>query len=63
MTVTIDYHSFPHILGLVITHCDFDTQNTLRLPSSNVKVDVGRVQCHHLSAYYCDDRWTLIRCW
>ena len=63
MTVSIDYFGFPHIFGLVITHCDFDTQNTLRLLSSDAKAVVDRVQCRHLSAYLIEGRWSLIRSW
>lgn len=60
LTVTLDYHGFPHIFANVVEHCDFPIQNTLRLLSASTKVDVDRHQCGYLDVY-TKDRFTGLR--
>lgn len=50
MAKTIDARFFPHILSEVISHCDFRTQNALRLLSSSTKNEVDRIQCRDCTA-------------
>lgn len=49
MTATLDYSSFPHIFCSIMKHCDWRTQNGMRLLSSLVKVDVDRHQCRFIA--------------